>query len=230
MASADLCDCSRYGETADVCALLTTAGDGAKALADTPHGESGNYALHMASANGHTAVINALVEAGADVNVKNGAGSTPLHWAALNAHKAAVLALLSKGASPVAVNDADNTPFDEAKGRGHAGIADIIKHLIEKKFPEADAKAKAGATPADAAAQDKLATISPRFCIETGDTVAALSDGAWRQALVVDRPRDEPGMWALQFVETEKNVAVSKAMPRIHYKLIAPISFARTTV
>ena len=39
----------------------------------------GNTALHEACRMGHGAVINILLEHGADVNAKNHKGSTPLH-------------------------------------------------------------------------------------------------------------------------------------------------------
>ena len=45
--------------------------------------ESGNTALHFASANGKCDVIALLLEAGANINVQNKCLNTPLHWAAL---------------------------------------------------------------------------------------------------------------------------------------------------
>ncbi|KAM9953254.1 hypothetical protein ACTFIR_008317 [Dictyostelium discoideum] len=42
----------------------------------------GNTALHYASNAGHTEVVEALVNAGANINIKNKHGDTPLHKAA----------------------------------------------------------------------------------------------------------------------------------------------------
>lgn len=84
----ELTDCARYGEDEDVQQLLGAAASPAD-LANTA-APSGNVALHMAAANGHTTTCELLLQAGANVNVKNSAGNTPLHWAALNGHLAAV--------------------------------------------------------------------------------------------------------------------------------------------
>eukprot|EP00955_Chlamydomonas_euryale_P022550 238029-Chlamydomonas_euryale.AAC.13 len=58
----------------------------------------------MACANGHTEVVRRLLEAGADVDMKNAEENTPLHWACLNGHTDVVRALLEKKASPCALN------------------------------------------------------------------------------------------------------------------------------
>jgi ankyrin repeat protein len=40
----------------------------------------------MASANGHLAVVQYLIQNGANVNATNSEKNTPLHWACLNGH------------------------------------------------------------------------------------------------------------------------------------------------
>jgi ankyrin repeat protein len=86
--AAELTDCARYGEDEEIQQLLAAASSPAD-LANTA-ASNGNVALHMAAANGHTATCELLLQAGANVNIKNSAGNTPLHWGALNGHLAAV--------------------------------------------------------------------------------------------------------------------------------------------
>ena len=87
-AAGELTDCARYGEEEEVKQLLAAAAAPAELVNTTA--PSGNVALHMAAANGHTVICELLLQAGASVNAKNSAGNTPLHWAALNGHLAAV--------------------------------------------------------------------------------------------------------------------------------------------
>lgn len=51
---------------------------------NTKEDEVENTALHMAAANGHLEVVKFLLEAGADINLKNKNENTALHWASLN--------------------------------------------------------------------------------------------------------------------------------------------------
>jgi hypothetical protein len=58
-------------------------------------------ALHLASENGHTETVQALVKFGADVNAREGAGSTgstPLHLASEKGHAETVKALVASRA------------------------------------------------------------------------------------------------------------------------------------
>lgn len=79
----------------------TTAGSGA--TAQHVHGETG-------------AVISTLIEAGSDVNVRNGTGRTPLHWAVEWGNLLAVQALLERGARvDVREEETNMIPLDIAK-------------------------------------------------------------------------------------------------------------------
>lgn len=62
--------------------------------------DNGTVPLHYAAMDSHTDVINALIGAGAAVDVPNQAGVTPLQYAILNSHFAAIAALLRHGANP----------------------------------------------------------------------------------------------------------------------------------
>jgi hypothetical protein len=81
------------------------------------------------------AVIEYLVEAGADPNAMAGGGVTPLHRAVRNRCSAAVEALLHAGADPRAANGHGSTPSDLARwatGRGGVGseAAKIEQQII----------------------------------------------------------------------------------------------------
>lgn len=57
---------------------------------------AGRTPLSHAAENGHEAVINLLLEKGAEVDLKDNSGRTPLSWAAENGHKTLVKLLLPK--------------------------------------------------------------------------------------------------------------------------------------
>ena len=53
--------------------------------------------LHLAAASGHAEVVEALLAAGAGIEVKEKGGVTPLHCAAASGHVAVVEKLLAAG-------------------------------------------------------------------------------------------------------------------------------------
>jgi ankyrin repeat protein len=76
------------------------------ALACAPDTYLGSTPLHFAAHRGLTEVVAALLDAGADVHVREAAsGSTALHWAAEGGHVAIVESLLARGASLEARDD-----------------------------------------------------------------------------------------------------------------------------
>ena len=107
-------------------------------------------AIHMAAYCGRTAVVEVLLRAGADTEVRmDGTGNTPLLDAATRNNASPVLLLLKYGASVGAQNQAGETPLHRATAKaGSAGTADVVDLLLKHG---ADEKAidSAGKTPVD---------------------------------------------------------------------------------
>ena len=70
--------------------------------------------LHEACGQGHTATVQLLLEAGADVNARHRRGHTPLHWACEQRHPDVARLLLDAGADVNARDEAGRTPLDLA--------------------------------------------------------------------------------------------------------------------
>ena len=70
-----------------------------------------------------------LLQAGALPNLANDAGNCPLHWAALNGHRDVLQALLQGKADVNVVNEFKRSPFDEAFGRGHTEVCELLAKL-----------------------------------------------------------------------------------------------------
>ena len=83
--------------------------------------------LHVAAFYGHKAIVNLLLDKGANVDAVNKYGRTPLHFAALNGRIDVVNLLIDRGAK---VNPADNnslTPLNLAKKERHKAVATLLK-------------------------------------------------------------------------------------------------------
>jgi ankyrin repeat protein len=82
--------------------------------------------LHIAVRKGEIQDIEALVAAGAQVNLTGDLGNTPLNNAALTGSKPAVLKLLELGAKTNIKNEFGETAADMARSGGHADLAALI--------------------------------------------------------------------------------------------------------
>jgi cytohesin len=90
--------------------------------------DDGSTALILAAQNGHLAVVEALLKAGADAARATTDGRTALHLAAQNGHTAVVEALLKAGADP---NSATSSESDETYGTAEELDA-FLDRLLER--------------------------------------------------------------------------------------------------
>jgi hypothetical protein len=109
-AAKELLECSRYGETEPVRALLEVYASNIVNAKDIQH----NTALHKACANGHLGVVKALLKHGA-LYTNNESGNTPLHWAAAQGHTEVAELILSHFPAKI---------FDDEK---EEGVIDVLQ-------------------------------------------------------------------------------------------------------
>ena len=100
------------------------------AVAGTAKGEGGWTPLHEAALAGDVAAIEALLDAGTDVDAKAGEEDlTPLHSAAFAGHPAAVRALLAAGARPNATTNLGEGPLHVAREGMAAAEGSVAPYL-----------------------------------------------------------------------------------------------------
>ena len=97
-----------------------------KSLAKAADGSGSTLLMHGA-ASGTVPIMQALIDAGADVNAKNSRAATALHWAAADAAK--VKLLLLNGASVDAKTVEGRTPLFAAATM--PGSGPVMRHLLE---------------------------------------------------------------------------------------------------
>lgn len=101
---------------------------------------NGQSPLHWAAAEGHGAVVEALIEGGADIRQRTNAGTTPLLFAVRKGDMRSVNALLAAGADVNEKRVDLATPLLVAIINGHEDLVDL---LLEKG---ADPNAEGGST------------------------------------------------------------------------------------
>ncbi|KAL4402174.1 palmitoyltransferase Akr1 [Malassezia pachydermatis] len=83
--------------------------------------------VHTCAQRGDVPALEALLDAGVDVNLRDADGVTPLHWAAINAHVACCEWLLERGADVHCQGgQLQATPLHWAARRGHTQVLSLL--------------------------------------------------------------------------------------------------------
>ena len=132
---------------------------------------SGTSSLHISVLLGHEAVVELLLEKGADVDSKDDTGRTPLSWAAENGHEAVVKLLLEKGADVSSKDKYGQTPLSWAAENG----LEMVMKLLLEKGADVDSKDKDGQTPLSWAAENGQEAVV-KLLLEKGADVDSKGD------------------------------------------------------
>jgi class 3 adenylate cyclase/ankyrin repeat protein len=97
---------------------------------DTRPNANGRRPLDYAAANNDTAMIRALLDAGANINLPNLSGFTPLHHAGEAGSKEAATLLIAKGANLCLRNTYEQTPEQTATALHHSDVAGILSQAM----------------------------------------------------------------------------------------------------
>lgn len=87
--------------------------------------------LHVASVHGKAAIVEILLDMGAQINATDLNECTPLHYAASRGHQNALLLLLHSGASINKENIDKNTPLHLAANNGHLNCVKALIYFAE---------------------------------------------------------------------------------------------------
>ena len=100
--------------------------------------KNGDTALHEAMNRENLEIMEALIGAGADVDVANAQGFTPLHWAVaewINSLEIAEM-LLKEGADVNAVSKDGRTPLDMTKSEDNEAMITMLRRYNGKHAKE----------------------------------------------------------------------------------------------
>lgn len=146
---------AKFGNVAD-CRRLCTEGFDVDSIIDVSHGSA---AIHVAAASGQRDIVDVLLEAGADDDLRDTKGLCPLHLAAVHGHKSVLETLVDIGAEIRTVVAAkkgrkqkvDIAGWDALMFAASAGHMDIIGELLATDGDLVLSKDSKGRTAADIA-------------------------------------------------------------------------------
>lgn len=108
----------------DIARYLITQG----ADANMPSNNGFNvFPIHSAAAGSYNDIAALLIEAGANINVRQQAGATPLHSAAQNGNLDLIILLLENGADVNVRMEGGKLPADLAREKGFSEIAEALR-------------------------------------------------------------------------------------------------------
>ncbi|KAH7153752.1 ankyrin repeat-containing domain protein [Fusarium sp. MPI-SDFR-AT-0072] len=159
--------------------------------------EQSNKARLMRARLGHEAVVELLLDRGANADAVDKEGRTPLSWAAAKGQEAVVRLLLDRGANADAVDKEGRTPLSWAAAKGQEAVV----RLLLDRGANADAVDKEGRTPLSwAAAKGQEAVV--QLLLDRGANAGAM-DKEGR------RPLARAAVQVLQFHGAQPSTSMS---------------------
>src|SRR6266702_5305906 len=120
------------GDVTSAVALIKTGAD-VNGLDTRPvAGPNGRRPLNYAAIRNDTAMITALLDAGADINLANRSGFTPLHHAAEAGSKEAATLLIARGVNFALRNKDGRTAEQIAEASRHPDITEILHQAMKR--------------------------------------------------------------------------------------------------
>ena len=141
---------------------------------ETKYKEEGQTPLFWAASDGHEAVVQLLIDKGADIEAKDRYGRTPLSWAAEKGHEAVVQLLIDKGADIEAKNHYGRTSLFWAAENGQ----ETVMQLLINKGADIEAKDSSfDRTPLSWAAENGHEAVVQLLVDKGADIETKSSDG-----------------------------------------------------
>ena len=130
--------------------------------------------LHLVAYFGVTAIVELLLEEGAEIDLTASDGQTPLHQASKNGHIEVAQLLLEKGADVNATDRGGLTPLYEASKSGHIEVT----QLLLKEGADVNADDIYGSTPLQWASWNGHVEVV-QLLLKEGANVNAANRGGW---------------------------------------------------
>ncbi|XP_013774828.1 tyrosine-protein kinase shark-like [Limulus polyphemus] len=102
--------------------------------------QEGQSAMHLACINGNNEILDMLLDAGANVNIKDAKGLTPLHYACRLNHASTAKLLIEEGGANVQCRAIENgwVPLHEAANSGHLTVIQVLLEVGAPCYPRSN--------------------------------------------------------------------------------------------